>query len=264
MYDPADMVPGELTPGEHDANAIHFRKTQEDDREWWQQFRRTEAIHGGQSHLHDREKLQKDMAVYYGMVSFMDSEIGRILGRLEELGMAQDTIVVFTTDHGHFLGQHGLIAKAIHHYEDLLRVPFIVRCPQQAAAGRASDAIQNLVDLAPTFLAAAGVDVPGNMQGVDQMPTWCGGKPARNWSVTENHHGAKCFHMRSYVNQRYKITVYRDGEDGELFDLQEDPGEVRNLWAEPAAAELKCQLLHEFMQATLQSEPMRMPRIAVA
>ena len=70
--------------------------------------------------------------------------------------------------------------------------------------------------------------------------------------------------MRSYVNQRYKITVYRDGEDGELFDLKEDPGERVNLWHDVAAMELKCRLLHEFMQATLECEPTRMPRIAGA
>ena len=70
--------------------------------------------------------------------------------------------------------------------------------------------------------------------------------------------------MRTYVNQRYKITVYRDGDDGELFDLQSDPGEIRNLWRDPEASDLKCRMLHEFMQATLREEPMRMPRIAGA
>ena len=70
--------------------------------------------------------------------------------------------------------------------------------------------------------------------------------------------------MRTYVNDRYKITVYRQGQDGELFDLQQDPGEVRNLWHEPSAGELKARLLHEFMQATLACEPTRMPRIAGA
>ena len=97
-----------------------------------------------------------------------------------------------------------------------------------------------------------------------QLATWCGGPPARDWSITENHHGTRCFHIRTYVNQRYKITVYRDGPDGELFDLADDPGEVRNLWHDPAAAELKSSLFHEFLQATLRSEPIRMPRIAGA
>jgi len=66
------------------------------------------------------------------------------------------------------------------------------------------------------------------------------------------------------VNSRYKITVYRHGDDGEMFDLEKDPGEINNLWHDQAAAELKARLLHEFMQAALQSEPERMPRIAGA
>jgi len=264
MYDPAEMVPGKLTPGEHDKNAIHFRKTQENDPDWWKQAKRGETIHGGHSHLYDREELKKDMAVYYGMVSFMDQQIGLILDKLDALGLAEDTLVIFTSDHGHFLGQHGLIAKAIHHYEDVMRVPMVVRWPGEVPAGQASDAIQNLLDLPPSFLAAAGLEAPGIMTGVDQLETWRGGRAARTWSITENHHGTRHFHMRSYVNQRYKITVYRDGDDGELFDLAEDAAEVNNLWHDPAAADLKGRLLHEFMQATLQSEPIRMPRIAPA
>jgi arylsulfatase A-like enzyme len=205
----------------------------------------------------------------------MDRQIGAVLDALDRLALAERTLVIFTTDHGHFLGQHGLIAKAIHHYEDLLRLPFIVRWPGRTPAGAVSEAIQNLVDLSPTFLAAAGLDIPGIMTGVSQLDCWAGGEPARTCSVTENHHGTRgaggasqadmpCFHMRTYVNRRYKITVYRRGEDGELFDLQADPGEINNLWHQPQAADLKRRLLHEFIQATLQCEPVRMPRIAGA
>jgi arylsulfatase A-like enzyme len=264
MYDPADVPVGRVAEGEHDRSPIHFRKTQQHDPEYWKQARRGEAIHGGHCHLRDVQELRKDVACYYGMVSFMDQQIGLVLDSLDRLRLADNTLVIFTTDHGHFLGQHGLIAKAIHHYEDLLRVPLIVRLPGRVPAGQVSNAIQNLVDFAPTFLAAAGLQPPGTMTGVNQLQTWCGGEPARTWSITENHHGTRCFHMRSYVNQRYKITVYRDGDDGELFDLAEDGGEVHNLWHDPAAQELKKQLLHEFLQAILQAEPMRMPRIAGA
>ena len=102
------------------------------------------------------------------------------------------------------------------------------------------------------------------MTGVNQLDTWSGGQAARRWSITENHHGTNYCHLRTYVNQRYKITVYRRGGDGELFDLEEDSGELRNLWHEPGAQQLKGEMLHEFMQATLENEPMRMPRIAGA
>jgi arylsulfatase A-like enzyme len=263
MYDPADMEPGTLIPGEHDNNPRHYKMSQEKDPDY-KSLQEDFSIHGAHSHLHDREELKKKMAIYYGMTSFMDQEIGRILDSLDRHGIADNTLVVFTTDHGHFLGQHGLIAKAIHHYEDLLRIPFIVSYPGQVPAGKASNAIVNLVDLAPTFLASAGLDVPGIMTGVDQTDTWRGGDAVRTWSITENHHTLTNFHMRTYVNQRYKITVHRKGSDGELFDLQEDPGEVRNLWHDPNAQPLKAQLLYEFMQASLACEPMRMPRIAGA
>lgn len=264
MYDPDDMQPGSLTPGEHDRNPPHFGMTQERQPDFRGRYFEDFGIHGGHSHLHDREELKKNMAVYYGMVSFMDQEIGRILGSLDRLGVAENTLVVFTTDHGHFLGQHGLIAKCIHHYEDLLRIPFLVRWPGRVPAGKTSDAIQNLVDLAPSFLDAAGVEVPGVMTGVSQLETWGGGEAVRRHSITENRHTRTKMHLRTYVNQRYKLTVYRQGEDGELFDLDADPGEVRNLWHEPSAAALKARLLYEFMQATLEAEPTRMPRIAGA
>lgn len=265
MYDPAQMEPGRLQPGEHDANPEHFRQTQHHNPDWWKRATAGEGyVHGAHSHRHDPEELKKDIACYYGMISFMDAEIGRTLDELDRLGLAGNTLVIFTTDHGHFLGQHGLIAKAIHHYEDLIRLPFLVRWPGRVPAGRVSTALQNLVDLAPTFLTAAGLPVPGGMTGVNQLPAWEGGAAVRQWSVTENHHGYRRFHLRTYVNPRYKLTVYRQGEDGELFDLEEDPGEVRNRWHDARYAAVKQRLLLEFMQATLQSEPERMPRIAGA
>lgn len=264
MYDPAAMRPGRMIPGEHESNPIHFRKAVENDPKYWEPFKQNEAIHGAGCHLRDYTELQKDMACYYGMVSFMDQEIGRILAALEEKGLAENTLVVFSTDHGHFLGQHGLTMKCLHHYEDVLRVPFVVRWPGRVERNAVSEQIQNLVDLAPTFLHAAGLEKPGIMTGVNQLASWTENTPQRSGTVIENHHGARCFHMRTYVNQRYKLTVYRDGDEGELFDLVEDPDELRNRWNDPDARELKLSLMHEFLQATLRDEPMRMPRIAGA
>ena len=264
MYDPADMVPGELTPEEHSRNPIHFRMTQEKAPRFREMFFEDQGIHGFHSHLRDREQLKQDIAIYYGMISFMDQQIGRILEALDRLGAAGNTLVVFTTDHGHFLGQHGLIAKGAFHYEDMIRLPFIVRWPGRAPAGRVSPHLQSLVDLAPTFLAAAGVEIPGVMTGVNQLPAWCEGRQVRDWIIVENRHTLTNVHLRTYVDQRHKLTVYRKADDGELFDLVEDPGEINNLWHEPQAAGLKSRLLEKFMQATLEAEPTRMPRIAGA
>jgi len=264
MYRPEDMEPGRLSPGEMDLLPPHFRKTQErrpDFSEWAEEH----ATHGFHSHLHDEQQLREDIATYYGMVSFMDYQIGRILETLDRLGIAENTLVVFTTDHGHFLGQHGLIAKGPFHFEDLLKVPMIVRYPREVPAGRVSSALQSLVDLPATFLSAAGIEIPGYMQGVDQMDVWRGKvQAARDHVIVENRHQPTKVHLRTYIDERYKITVYRGYDYGELFDLQADPGEMRNLWDDPAYREVKCRLLHRFVQAEMIREPTRMPRIAGA
>jgi uncharacterized sulfatase len=264
MYDPEDMKPGSVTPGEHDRNPEHFRFGAGEPNEayWKQAVEGQGAIHGsGYQAGFDREKLKKDMACYYGMVSFMDQQIGRILDHLDETGQAENTLIVFTSDHGHFLGQHGLHAKAIHHYEDLLRVPFIVRKPGQVPADALSHDLQNLVDLPRTFLRHAGLDVPVHFQGVDQNPSWQGKGPVREWSITENRHGYTKFHMHSFVTDRYKLTVHRDSEDGELFDLQEDPGEIHNLWHDTESSALKAELMHQFFRARMAEEPTHMHRV---
>lgn len=265
MYDPADMEPGEHVPGEFDDMPPHFAMTQDRQADWSIYKETPFGNHGFQCHLHDREALKKDMAVYYGMVSFMDQQIGRILDALDRLGLADNTIIVFTTDHGHFLGQHGLIAKGAFHYEDGIRLPFLVRWPGHVPAGKTTEAIQGLIDLAPTFLTATGQTVPGMMQGVNQLDVWTGkAAKARDMEICEFRHQPTKVHLRTLITQRYKMTVYRDQTYGELFDLEADPRELKNLWDDPAAANLKAEMLRLFMDAELKREPMRYPRIAGA
>ena len=133
--------------------------------------------------------MAQNIAVYYAMVSLMDKYIGQILDRLESAGLADNTLVVFTTDHGHLFGQHGMIAKGGFHYEDLIRLPYIVRAPGQVAPGKRSTALQSLVDLPVTFLRWAGIEVPRSMVGVDQGPVWRGESAmARDHCVVENRH----------------------------------------------------------------------------
>jgi len=267
MYDPSAMAPGELKPGEHYCNPPHFQLTQ-GPRPDFSRWRETFAAHGFQSHLHERANLQRDMATYYGMISFMDAQIGRILDRLDQHGIAENTIVVFSTDHGHFLGQHGLIAKGAFHYEDLLKLPFIVRFPAAVPAGRESDALQSLVDLAPTFLTYAGLPVPGLMQGLNQRPAWEGSvgdsDAVRHSVIVENRHQPTKLHLRTFVTRRHKITVYRGASYGEMFDLEMDPGEFHNRWDDPDYSSVKSDLLLQLAQAELEREPTRMPRIANA
>jgi arylsulfatase A-like enzyme len=147
----------------------------------------------------------------------------------------------------------------------MLKIPFIVRQPGTVPAGRVSDALQSLVDLAPTFLDAAGEATPGEMQGVSQWTYWRGGEePARDFVLCENRHNPEMPHVETYIDARYKISVYRRADFGELFDLEADPGEINNLWDDPQAQELKQKLLLAFVQAIMQSEPTRMARVAHA
>jgi arylsulfatase A-like enzyme len=266
MYDPADMEPGQVVEGEHDDMPPQFAKTQEQGPDY-SMYREEggRGLHGFHSHLHSEQELKQSIACYYGMMSLIDQEVGRILDALDRLGIAENTLVLYSTDHGHFLGQHGLIAKGAFHYEDMLRIPMIVRYPGRAPAGVRSNALQCQVDYAPTFLSAAGIEVPGLMQGLNQLDVWGGDEGrAREHVLVENRHNPTTVHLRTLVTDRYKMTVYRDADYGELFDLQADPGELHNCWADPAYAEVKGKLLLQFVQAEIQREPTRMPRIAGA
>ena len=271
LYDPDSLTIPEAVPGEHDQNPPHFRKTQEEHPDFSDLYETGLEIHGYRSHHYyeygtkfrlteyDKKKL---VAVYYGMITMMDKYIGKILDKLDELGLAENTLVVFTTDHGHFFGQHGLQAKGGFHYEDLIKLPFLVRYPGHVPAGRRSDAIQSLVDLAPTFLSFCGLPVPHAMTGVDQREVWTGLKDqARDHAICEFRHEPTTIHQKTYVDERYKITVYYNQTYGELFDLQEDPGELRNLWNVPEYAALKSELLLKYIWAELGKEPLPMPRI---
>lgn len=268
MYDPSDMEPGTLEPGELDLLPPHFRMAQDRSADW-SCFRETKwGNHGFHCHLHDRRRLQENMAIYYGLVSFMDQWIGRILDRLDTLGIADNTLIVFSTDHGHFLGQHGLIAKGAFHYEDAVRVPFLVRWPGRVPPGRVSTALQSLVDVPRSLLSAAGIhgrDAERMMQSVDQTEVWCGRRDAvRDHVVVEFRHQPTKVHMRTYIDDRYKLTIYRGESFGELFDLHQDPDERRNRWDDPAYAETKSRVLQMALQSELEREPLRWPRVAHA
>lgn len=265
MYDPDSLTVPSVAPGEHDKNPPHFQLTQQERPDFSPWRESGQGLHGFHSHLRDREELARDIAIYYAMISLMDKYIGKILDRLEELGLAENTLVVFTTDHGHLYGQHGLVAKGAFHYEDLIKVPFIVRYPGRTPAGARSDALQSLVDLSPTFLSVLGLNIPRAMTGLDQSAVWYGEtERIRDHVIVENRHEPTTIHLKTYVNERYKITVYYNREYGELFDLQEDPGEINNLWNDPASAELKVELIKKLLFAEMGKEPLWMPRIAGA
>ena len=265
MYDPAALTVPSVVEGEHDNNPPHFQMTQTQKPDFSALRESGQGIHGFHSHLHNRDAMAKNIAIYYAMISLMDKYIGAILDKLDALGLAGNTLVVFTSDHGHFFGQHGLTAKGAFHYEDLIKVPFLVRYPGRTPAGVRSNAIQSLVDLAPSFLSVAGIDIPRTMTGIDQKAVWFGeSQKAREHAIVENRHEPTTIHVKTYVNERYKLTVYYNRDYGELFDLQNDPNELNNLWNKPESASLKAGLVMKLLHAEMGKEPLWMPRIAGA
>jgi len=275
MYDPNEIeLPPKAEAEEIRRNPPPFQLTQEENPDYTPWEESGKGIHGYHSHRHkesfytpgwdDEERQRKAVAVYYGMVSMMDHYIGKLLDYLEESGLAKETLVVFTSDHGHFFGQHGLIAKGAFHYEDGVRVPFIARHPDNPEGGR-TEALISLVDLAPTFLEYAGIDIPVTMSGKSQLAVFAGKKESiRDHVLVENRHEFSTVYLETYIDRRYKLTVYWNCNYGELYDLEEDPGEVVNLWDDPAKAALKQELLLQFVHAEMAKAPPHMPRIAGA
>lgn len=200
-------------------------------------------------------------AHYYAEISLVDRQFGRILEALAATGQLQNTIVIFTSDHGELLGDHGLAYKGGRFYEALVHVPLIVSWPERFAAGRRSDALVELVDLAPTILEAAHLPVPTTMQGTSLIPLLSGDAPL-------HHHKDRVIsefndalgpgtvpegcefgtHAVMVFDGRYKIVVYDGLSVGELYDLQNDPGETRDLWSDAEHLQLRAELLHRAMQ----------------
>ncbi len=218
--------------------------------------------HGVHHHQIVEAKLRKDIAIYYGMVSMLDHYVGKLLQKLADLGLEEDTLIVFTSDHGHYHGHHGLVAKGPFSFEDGIRVPFLVKWPGKVPADKVSNDLQNLVDLTPSFLDAAGLPTPGSMAGKSQLPIWQGDdEEARKIISVEFRHQPTKLNMRIYVTQRYKLAIWNNPVEGELYDLETDPEERINKWHDPEMAEIRTELLQQALVAEMEKEPYRMPRV---
>lgn len=231
--------------------------------------------------------------VYYSMLTLIDGEIGRILDFLDKRGLTQDTLLVFTSDHGDYQGDHGLIAKSPALYDVLVRVPLIMRWPRQTDAGRRDNRFASHIDLLPTFAAAADLPCPAQAQGVNLLPCLRdGGKggairpfafseygspgepydegrllnegledrvftnPANDRLSWEGNPVALAGRIRMLRDHEWKL-VEEEGGAGELYDLQNDPHELLNLWDNPQYQDKRGTLqsqLSSWLQDTFQEE----------
>ncbi|MHC4624872.1 MAG: sulfatase/phosphatase domain-containing protein [Planctomycetota bacterium] len=184
-------------------------------------------------------KYQRYMQDYLRCVASIDDNVGRLLDYLDESGLAANTVVVYTSDQGFFLGDHGWFDKRFM-YEESLRMPLLIRYPKEIRRGSAnSDIVLNL-DFAPTFLDFAGVTVPADIQG-RSFRSLLKGKAPRDWRTSMYYHyyeypGAHAVKRHYGIRtKRYKlIHFYYDIDAWELYDLQRDPNELNNLYGNPA------------------------------
>ena len=204
------------------------------------------------------------IAAYYAMIELIDDRFGRLMRALEASGQRENTIVVFMSDHGELLGDHGILWKGPHFYESLVRVPLIVSWPGAFVAGIRSDALVELVDIAPTLLEATGLSVPTCMQGRSLLPVLTGEKApdGHRSSIYCEYYNAMPWHDRQafgtmYFDGRYKMNVYHGERTGELYDLGSDPNEFENLWDESAHRVRKAELMHRcFDQSIFTLDPL--------
>ncbi|MBI1778652.1 MAG: sulfatase-like hydrolase/transferase [Proteobacteria bacterium] len=187
-------------------------------------------------------EAREAIALTYGMITMIDDAIGRILARLTALGLAADTVVIFTSDHGDFMGDHQLLLKGPLHYQSIIRVPFIWAEPAEPGGTRRRGAMAGTIDIAPTILERTGLAPFNGMHGASLTRVIRGEDERFRDAMVIEEEGQRVYmgfpkrvRARTLLTERYRLTVYDGVAWGELYDLVADPHELSNLWGEPSA-----------------------------
>lgn len=218
MFDPAEMpLPTTFDP--------------ENLPDWAQRLQRKSPF--GTERKDREEVLRKFLALYFGEVKLIDDSVGRIIEKLEEKGILDNTIVVFTTDHGEYAGEHGLHAKNLL-YETAYRIPMIVHWPKGVRAGVTVDHMMSTVDFQPTILGLMGVSACGHEEGRDGSG-FLRGEDAAWEDYAFLHHSS---HTRAGIfTDEFELALVQDG-DSILFDRVNDPDQTKNLFEDPGYADV--------------------------
>jgi len=261
MYDPADCPPPNRRDGELDDLAPHFRL----------QFEQRLLTSGclGATNIPD-DHLMRMRAMTYGMVSHIDHHVGQVLAELDRLGLADHTVVVFMSDHGRCLGDHWMDNMPPAHFDEVLRVPSIWRCPGRFPAGRMSEGLVSHLDFAPTILSLAGVPipegpVPPTIECAQQRQPWPGQdltsllagevEAVQDSVIAELDEDYLGLQLRTLISADHWLTIYGgDREHGELFDLREDPQQLHNRFHDPGYAAVRTELIQELMYRLVETD----------
>ncbi len=209
-----------LTPGER---VIWERAYKNEEEQFW-------ALQDDPE-KYDRWKLQRYLEDYLRCIVSVDESVGEILQFLKENDLEENTIVVYTSDQGFYLGEHGLFDKRFM-YEEALRTPLLMQYPKEIEEGISSNHLVQNLDIAPTLLKVAGIDVPDDMQGIPLQQTWTT-EEAKWRDAIYYHYYEKGFGATPHYGvrtERYKLIHFYDVVDAwELYDLENDPMEMKNL-----------------------------------
>lgn len=252
MYDPADIpLPPSFAPaGRHTPPHVTELQRERD--------AGTAVRNGPQAYAVNAREARESTALTYGMIAMIDDQIGRVLTRLAELGFAENTIVIFMSDHGDFMGDHQLMLKGPLHFEGIIRTPFIWHDPHRPANGRRSSALAGTIDIAQTILDRVGLDGFNGMQGRSLLPEIDAADPSPRDAFLIEEEGQRVVmgfteraRLRTLRTDRYRLSIYAGIPWGELYDLAEDPHEMVNCWSDPAYAGTRADLALRLTQAVL-------------
>lgn len=198
------------------------------------------------------EQLAEIIANTYGQIALIDHQVGRIMAALEEAGLAENTIIVYSSDHGDWLGDHGLVLKGPMHYEGLMRVPLIVRGPN-VPANTINDEPVSTLDLSATFADYAGAELQLTQHGQSLRPVLEDGATREfalnEWELLPTRTGV-ALSLQTVRTKTTKMTVDTRTMTGEMYDLANDPDELVNLFDDDAHADMKQSLM-----AMIESRP---------
>jgi arylsulfatase A-like enzyme len=204
-----------------------------------------------------REQLHRLRAYYYANVTMIDQLVGQLMDSLREKGMLENSVIIFTSDHGENLGDHGLIQKWSM-YDVVTKVPLIVWNPDRFPGGRRIEGLCQHFDIAPAILQLAGITPPSSMHAESLLPALQGDAYVGRDYVVSEHARDKILtgteQMTMIRDQQWKLVHYVDDTYGELYDLHNDPGEKHNLWNDPAAQDTKGRMLDQLLRWSIRSQ----------
>lgn len=188
------------------------------------------------------------LAYYYGAITQIDEGIGQIIALLKRKGLYRDTMVLFTSDHGEYMGQHHMLLKCNHLYDSLARIPLLIKYPD-GPRGNDSRLCEN-IDVMPTVLDACGLTIPPSVQGESLLSG-----VRKEFVFSEGQYGGDSSPCNGYMirSDRYKLLVRGSLEDGMLFDLEKDPWEQENRFHDPAYGEILAWLKEQLIETMLFS-----------